>query len=74
MSYETVVVRAQGLSISQLIWRRYKRRPPGVLEEILDVNRGISALPVHLPVGTVIKLPIVAADTEQDDEAIALWD
>lgn len=71
---EIVTVTGEGLTLSRLIWRRFKTRNVGYLEKVLDINPGIAAAP-FLPVGAEIVLP-VSEDIIKPDrvQAVRLWD
>lgn len=55
---ETFVVDREGMTTSFLIWRRFRRRMPGLLARIYDVNPGLAAYGLHLPVGLSVKIPV----------------
>lgn len=72
---ETYTIAAQGITVSQLVWRRFRREMPGLVERIYDLNRGLGDLPLELPVGTVVLLPV---DTSRDaapirQEPVQIW-
>lgn len=59
--FETVRIRGEGVAPDLLIWRRYKRPAPGVLEAFLDMNPHILpalALGPFLPIGELVRIPI----------------
>jgi phage tail protein X len=70
---ETVKVEREGLTLSRIIWRRFKRQVPGLVERVLDVNPGLSALGPTLPVGTVIEIPIPNVRQNPDVTPVRLW-
>lgn len=70
---ETVKVEREGLTLSRIIWRRFKRQVPGLVERVLDINPGLSALGPILPVGTVIKIPIPNVRQNPDVTPVRLW-
>jgi phage tail protein X len=74
MVTETVRVTSQDVTISLLIWRRYRRAKPGLLERILDLNPGVAAAGAILPIGTEILMPVEPRTVQTDQTAIALWD
>lgn len=60
-SYELVSVAGEFITADVLVWRRYRRRAPGILELLLDANPHLA--PIHretpfLPVGTEVRIPI----------------
>lgn len=76
---ERYVVESEGITLSQLCWRRFRRPTSGIVEAVLDANdnQGLAALGPYLPVGTVVFIP---ADIEVDEQAVddedfvTLWD
>lgn len=68
---ETVAI--EFLTLSQLIWRKFKRQPAGYIERVLDLNQGISTS-VYLPVGTVVILPLDLPTDFEEPEVVRLWD
>lgn len=75
VTYETHRVEAEGLTLSQLIWRRFRLPMPGLLELTLTSNPGLAGRGSILPVGTVIKFPIpgYADRAAADGEPVRLW-
>jgi P2-like prophage tail protein X len=72
--YETVTVAGDRITPPPLIWRRFKRPVPGVLEATLEANPGLADLGPVLPVGTKIRIPIPAPEAEKrPTERISLW-
>ncbi len=67
-----VVKSLQGDTVDLICWRYYGRTA-GVLEQVLDSNRGLAALGPVLPMGTMITLPDqpVQAGSKQ---IVQLWD
>jgi phage tail protein X len=60
-SYETVRIKGEEITPDLLIWRRYKRPAPGVLEAFLAKNPQAHAAlrsGPYLAVGEVVFLPI----------------
>lgn len=69
---ETVMI--EGLTISQVVWRKFKRMPTGYVERVLDANPGISATQ-RLPVGTRIVFPVEGVvDQRKRAGVVRLWD
>ncbi|RAZ83304.1 tail protein X [Cereibacter johrii] len=72
--YEIMTVAGDGITLPLLIWRRFKRPVPGVLEATLDANPGLADLGPVLPLGTRLRIPIPApAAEERPTERISLW-
>jgi phage tail protein X len=53
----TDTVNIEGLTLANVIWRKFRRQPPAFIEKILAINPGLGAF-VEIPVGTVISFPI----------------
>lgn len=75
MTTETILVRTEGLTLDQLVWRKYRRPIPGLVEQVLELNPGVAQLGPMLPVGTAVRLPILQAKSETPArDLIQLWD
>lgn len=75
MKFETVVVQGEGITVDLLVWRRYRRPIPGMVEKVLAMNPGLAARGPILPLGEVVRLPIVEAKAETPARALVqLWD
>lgn len=73
-SIESIVVRGDDLTVPLLVWRRFKRPMPGLVEAILDSNPGLAGLGPFLPFGTVVNMPIpIETTSTPSQEAIRLW-
>ena len=71
---ETITVRGDGLTIPLLVWRRFRRPMPGLVEQILDLNQGLAEHGPFLPLGTVINMPIpISEDAAEPEARIKLW-
>lgn len=72
------VVKAEGFTLSQIIWRLLRRQPKGFVEAVLAFNPELADQGYQLPVGTVVRIPLDAipsADMETSKaEVISLWD
>jgi phage tail protein X len=60
--YETYRVEGS-LALDSIIWRRYRRQTPGLLEQTLDLNPGLAELGPLIPHGTIVKIPVVRQTT-----------
>lgn len=73
---ETQTVRTAATTLSLMIWRRFLRPMPGLLEDTLGRNPGLADLGPILPVGTSFDLRV---DTPRNTGAgaalapISLW-
>ena len=68
---ETVTVEGDGLSVSTIVWRRFKRPMQVLVEAIYDLNPGLADLGQTLPVGTRFEIPIPRE--QQVLDPIRLW-
>lgn len=70
---ERVVVQGEGLTVSLLVWRRFKRPMPGLVEQVFERNPNLSDLGPFLPVGTEVLLPIPTPRPVEVVTPIRLW-
>lgn len=74
MTIATDTVQIEGLTLANVIWRKYRRQPEGFIGKVLDLNPGLAAN-VEIPVGTVIMFPIEEVATVQATKNVTrLWD
>lgn len=72
MLKETVMI--EGLTVANIIWRKFNRQPDGFIAKVLDINPGLAEL-TEVPVGTVIAFPVEAlAESQARRDVIRLWD
>ena len=72
---ETVVVKGEAITLSLLVWRRFKRQSTGFLERVLDMNPGLADLGPIIPVDTFIIFPIDAPELKNKERNVVhLWD
>lgn len=70
---ERITVRGDGITLSRLLWRRFRRPVPGLLERTLDANPGLADVGPFLPLGTVVTVPLPKADEAPVLDPIKLW-
>lgn len=72
---ERVRVGAEFSTLPLMIWRRFQRQMPGLVEDTLSRNPGLADLGPYLPVGTEfdLKIETTAQDQTPAQEAIRLW-
>ena len=70
---ETVAVEGDELTVSVIVWRRFKRPMPGLVEAIYDLNPALADLGQTLPVGTSFDMPIPIPREQQVLDPIRLW-
>ena len=73
MIVEPVTVEGEFITVSLIVWRRFKRPMPGLLEQILDLNPGLAALGPWLPVGTTLDMPVPTPREPALLAPISLW-
>lgn len=74
LQLEEVTVTGQGLTLSQLVWRRVQSPYPGQVEAVLEANRHLAEKGFILPVGTIVKLPPApSTDATATVDPIRLW-
>ena len=72
---ETVIVEGFDVTIPLIVWRRWHRPMPGMVERILDSNPHLSHLGPVLPVGTRVTIPIPPSETDEQVllDPVRLW-
>jgi len=70
---ERITVEGDALTVSLIVWRRFKRPMPGLVAAILDINPGLADLGSILPLGTVFEMPVPVAQDHQVLDPIRLW-
>ena len=71
--FERITVLGEDISVSLIVWRRFKRPMPGLVEQTLDLNPGLADLGHYLPLGTTFMLPIPVPRKENVLDPIKLW-
>ena len=70
---ESVTVEGEFLTVSLIVWRRFRRPMPGLVEAIHDINPGLADLGPFLPVGTRFDMPIPTPRAPVLLDPIRLW-
>ena len=70
---ETVTVEGEFLTVSLIVWRRFRRPMPGLVEAVYDRNPGVADLVTWLPVGTTFAMPIPTPREPVLLDPIRLW-
>lgn len=70
---EILTVPTDGMTLSKLLWRRFKRPTPGLLEAVQALNPGLADLGPGLPRLTRVVLPDTVAAPARTD-IVQLWD
>lgn len=75
MDTETIKIESVGLTLSLLVWRKFKKPNPGFIERVLALNPGLAALGPALPPGLSILFPVDQAPASNFPAVIVqLWD
>ena len=70
---EKITVMGDNLTVSLIVWRRFHRPMPGLVEQIFDMNAGLADLGHIIPVGPIFYIPIPAPRPEKVLAPIKLW-
>ena len=73
MIIEPVTVEGDFITVSLVVWRRFKRPMPGLVEQIHDLNPGLAGLGAFLPLGTTFNMPVPVPREPAILEPIRLW-
>jgi phage tail protein X len=73
MIVEPVTVEGEFITVSLIVWRRFRRPMPGLVELILDRNPGLADLEPYLPVGTTFGMPVPAPRVPAIFDPVKLW-
>ncbi len=73
---ETFTVKSDGMSVDLIVWQRFRRPIPGLLERIMALpeNQHLEHCGFVLPLGTAVTIPIEPPPREQELPVISLWD
>lgn len=72
--YETVTVKTDFTSVPLIVWRRFRRPMPGLVEAIYEANPGLADNGPYLPVGTEFQMPVeTPRETDTVLETVTLW-
>ncbi|MEW6019757.1 MAG: tail protein X [Pseudomonadota bacterium] len=75
MTTETITINSDQLTVDLLVWRRFRRKVPGLVEQVLALNPGLAQLGPYLPRGAKVVLPVLQEpDRSADVEILSLWD
>lgn len=79
MADERYTVETEGMTLSLILWRRFRRPTSGILEAVLShsANQGLADKGPYLPVGTEVFIPTDVMDeveTDPGDQVVVLWD
>lgn len=70
---ELVSVEGDDVTVPLIVWRRFKRPMPGLVERIYDMNPGLADLGPVLPYGTGLSMPVPIEEPVDVLKPITLW-
>jgi len=70
---ESFTIGSEGMTVSLLVWRRFRRPMAGLVERIYSINPALARQGPFLEVGTVVKVPIPAEKGEPEVTPVRLW-
>ena len=73
MIVESVTVEGEFITVSLIVWRRFRRPMPGLVEQILDMNLGLGDYGSFLPVGATFDMPVPTPREPAILDPIRLW-
>jgi phage tail protein X len=73
-TFETIAVKAEGLTVSRIVWRRFRRYMPGLVARVLDINPGLAGAGPILPYGTKFTMPIEPPPQTIIRPVVNIWD
>lgn len=73
-SQRVEIIQSEGLTLSLLVWRLFRRKPEGYVERVLTANPGLSDLGAFLPVGTRVVFPLDVEVEAKARTVVRLWD
>ena len=73
MIVERVTIEGECITVPLIVWRRFHRPMPGLLEQILALNPGLGERGTVLPLGTTFDMPVPAPREPAVLDPIRLW-
>ena len=64
MTIEAIKVNAEYTPLDLMLWRRFRREVPGLVEDTFNRNPGLADAGVFLPVGRVVLVQVPAPDAQ----------
>jgi len=56
--FETYTIDGHDVPLDLIIWRRYKRMTPGLVEATYDFNKGLAQVGMFLPHNSSVSIPV----------------
>ena len=73
MIVEPVTVEGEFITVSLIVWRRFRRPMPGLVEQTYDMKPGLGELGAFLPVGATFDMPVPVPREPAILDPIRLW-
>ncbi len=70
---ESFKIDGDGVELDLIIWRRYKRPTPGLVERTYSLNKGLADLGLFLPHDTELWIPLDQPPSYQEINLVRLW-
>jgi phage tail protein X len=70
---EIITVAGDGITLSNLVWRRFRKRATGVAEAVLAANPGLAGAGPFIPIGMKVRFPAID-DVPATSAVTTLWD
>jgi phage tail protein X len=70
---ETIVIAGDNITAALLVWRRFQRPMPGIVERLYVLNPGLAAAGPSLPVGAAVRMPIPPPAKVDAVTPLRLW-
>jgi phage tail protein X len=70
---ERITVEGDGVTVPLVVWRRFRRPMPGLVERVYASNPSLAEAGPYLPVGTSFTLPIPVPRPREELDPIRLW-
>lgn len=68
------IVKLNGMTVAQIIWKKFRRQPTGYIERVLALNPKLS-LTMTVPFNTEITFPVENIETQaKREDVVRLWD
>lgn len=73
MIVERITIEGEFITVPLIVWRRFHRPMPGLVEQILALNPGLGERGTVLPLGTTFDMPVPAPREPAVLDPIRLW-
>jgi len=70
---ESHTVDVDYMTLSTVVWSRFKKRMPGMVERIYAENPALANLGPILPRGTVVRIPVDVSTEPEEVAVVSLW-